>query len=251
MQGLTAVVINLDRAHERMARMQAELDRISLSFSRFSAIDGRAEWERIQQLVDIDRFQRHVGGGVMPGEIGCYLSHLEVWKIYQHSSIDALLILEDDVRFEANFIEAVRLAVANHASWDILKLNKIRAKQPVTQYRWGKWSVNAYLGPSTGMGAYLIKPSVIRKLLPDMLPITNPIDRELDLIHKHDLRVFGMEPFPSWVDDGGRSTITGNQFSDSLKYRWYKRLPCYTFRLSNLFKRITYLYRMKRLKATK
>ena len=247
MKRLQTVVINLDRAHERMAGMEKGLSEIDLPFNRFSAIDGKKQWDEVKKLVDFNQFQRHVGGGVMPGEIGCYLSHLAVWREYQNSTCDVLLVLEDDVCFGEDFIEALQLATEASRSWDILKLNKIRAKQPISQYRLGRWSVNAYLGPSTGMGAYLIKPSVIRRLLPNMLPITNPIDRELDLIHKHDIKMFGMEPFPSWVNDGGQSTITGSQFSESLKYSWYRRLPCYAFRFVNLARRLAYLYRKGRL----
>jgi len=94
MTRLQTVVINLDRAHERMAGMEKGLTEIDLPFNRFSAIDGKKQWDEVKKLVDFNQFQRQVGGGVMPGEIGIgyYLSHPAVWRAYQNATCDVLLV---------------------------------------------------------------------------------------------------------------------------------------------------------------
>jgi glycosyl transferase family 25 len=87
------------------------------------------------------------------------------------------------------------------------------------------------------------------RLLPVMLPVTRPIDHELDRIHVHDFRHFGLEPFPSHVDDGNESTITGVAFSAVKKFPWHRRLPLYALRWRNSFGKLAHLAARGRLRA--
>jgi len=68
-----------------------------------------------------------------------------------------------------------------------------------------------------------------------------PIDLELDRVHVHQLRRYGLEPFPSHVDDGNQSTITGQGFSGVKKYPWYRRMPTFKRRLVDLVRKQIYL----------
>ena len=145
--------------------------------------------------------------------------------------------------FHTNFIAALYYAATHQYKWDFLKLNKIRAKQPISQHVDGDWSINAYIGPATGFGAYLIKRSLAKRLAVQLLPIRRPIDHEMDRIFVHDFRHFGLEPFPSHVEDQGQSTITGDQFSGVKKFVWYKRLPVYYWRWKNLFSKLIYFWK--------
>lgn len=227
--------------------MTARLAALALDYTLFPAIDGRADWAQLSSLVTLPDFRQNVGREVLPGEIGCYLSHLEVWKAFLASPHDLALVLEDDVVFHDDFLAALETALRIRGAWDFLKLNKIRAKQPITQARAGQWVVNAYLGPATGSGAYLITRDLAARLLPDLLPITRPIDHELDRIHIYDFRHFGLEPFPSHVDDGNQSTITGQGFTEVRKFPWFLRLPNYALRLGRLVNKALYLLRKGRI----
>lgn len=240
---LSVWLINLDRADARRAAMQPRLAALGLDYRPFSAVDGRARWNELAPSVDIDAFERNAGRKVIPGEIGCYHSHLGVWRAFLETGAPVALVLEDDVVFHDDFLEALDAALRVRNHWDFLKLNKIRAKQPVRQGRVGRWSLNAYLGPATGFGAYLITSDLAGRLLPDMLPITRPIDHEADRIHRHRFRHLGLEPFPSHVEDGGDSTITGRGFAGVEKYVWYRRLPHYQMKFATLLQRFFYLLR--------
>lgn len=246
-QRLKVVLINLERSADRRATMQARLSAIPLGFEWLRGIDGKAKWTEIEQQLDQSAFDRNVGRPALPGEVGCYLSHLQAWQALLSSDAEVLLVLEDDVVFHEDFMTALGLALAHRDAWDFLKLNHIRAKQPIRQRAVGPYSLNAYLGPATGLGAYLIQRHTIENLLPRMLPIRRPIDHELDRIHEHDFRHYGLEPFPSHVDDGDVSTITGRAFADVRKRPWYARLPSYGGRLATLIGKLLYLHRHRRL----
>ena len=221
--------------------MHAQLQKFGIPYHLHEATNGKEEWHNLVRYLNELAFTANVGRPVLQGEIGCYHSHLSVWKDFLTTDSDAALIMEDDVVFHDDFLDGISAAVAMYDEWDFLKLNKIRAKQPITQVLFEKWRLNSYLGPATGLGAYLIKKDVALRLQGEMLPITRPIDHELDRIHIHKFRHIGLEPFPSHVDDGGDSTITGTNYKNVKKFKWYKRLAVYWLRTKNLFGKIFYL----------
>ena len=244
---LEITLINLDQSDQRRAKMVDSLAELGLTFSRFSAVDGRAEFARLSGTCARHKFERNVGRSVLPGELGVYHSHLTVWREFLKTGKELLLVLEDDVVFHSDFVPVLTLAIEHGTDWDFLKLNKIRAKQPIRQKKLGAYNLNAYLGPATGLGAYLIKRETIERLLPNMLPIRRPIDHELDRIFTHDFRHFGIEPFPSHVNDEGTSTITGKDFSNVKKKPAWQRLPSLVLRLVTTVRKLIYLLRKRRI----
>ncbi len=236
-------LINLERSEKRRATMQNRLDALGLQHHWFRARDGRTDWEQLAGSVDIPAFERNTGRKVMKAEIGTYHSHLGVWQAFLKTDQDVALILEDDVVFHDDFVDAANAALAQKDRWDFLKLNKIRAQYPTQRGKIGSYMLNAYVGSATGLGAYLITRALAERLLPRMLPITRPIDHELDRIFVHRFRHYGLEPFPSHVDDGNESTITGTGFAEVRKFPKWKRLPNYLLRLRNLVGKWWYLQR--------
>lgn len=236
-------LINLDRATERMARMDAQLSRMDLPYTRVSGVDGKARADELLRTVDVPAFERNTGRHVLPGDIGCYHSHVEVWKLFLDSGKPVALILEDDVVFHDDFLEALDTALAAADRWDIVRFNCIRAKLPITQARLGSYRLNAYVGPYTGNAAYLIHRDVGARLIADLWPLSQPLDHELNRFFLHDYRLFGLEPWSSHPDDGGVSTITGTGFGLVKKFKWYRRLPHYGLKAANYFRRFLWLAR--------
>lgn len=247
--GLAVFLINLPRSADRRRTMEARLAGIGLPFTLVPGVDGRAEWDRIRPTVDMAGFSRQTGRDITPGDAGCYHAHLDVWRRFLATDAAVALILEDDVVFHPEFRDALAEALRVRAHWDYLQLNAIRAKQPVRQAYAGEWQLKAYLGPATGTGAYLITRALAEALLPRMLPIRRPIDHELDRSHLHRFRHLGLEPFPSHVDDGGDSTITGPTAAGDTKRVWYRRLPSYGVRLMNTFGKLAHMVRTGAIRA--
>jgi glycosyl transferase, family 25 len=245
--GLMVLLINLPRSTQRLAVMQARLQALGLGYEVLEAVDGRARWPELVATVDVRAFERHVGRDVLPGEIGCYHSHLQAWQRFLASDAQTLLVLEDDMAFADDFLAALHIALQGVAHWDMLKLAKIRAKQPVCQGFLGPYRLNAYVGPATGTGAYLATRQCIGHLLPRFLPIKAPIDRELELVHRHRYRHFGLEPFPCQPQDHGQSTITGMNFSGVKRYPLRRRWTKYAEQSRNLLQRMVYLALQGRL----
>ena len=244
-------LINLPSAHERRRKMQKQLSALRISYTLFAGIDGNAESERLLKTVDKQAFERNMGRKILMGGIGCYHSHLAVWQKFLETQKPFALIMEDDVVFHDDFLSAIELGLSGSEHWDFLKLNRIRAKLPVSQGNIGSYKLNAYIGSATGTGAYLIKRETAKLLLSRMLPVTRATDHEINRFFHHNFRLRGLEPFPSHVDDGNVSLITGTDFGDVVKFPKYKRLPHYRLKAGNYFRRIAHLAKHRELNPKK
>ncbi|TGD41349.1 glycosyltransferase family 25 protein [Pseudotabrizicola sediminis] len=236
-------LINLPTDVGRRSAMEHQLTKLGLSWQLFPAIDGRARRDELLKGADEAAYQRNMGMSLLPGKLGVYASHLAVWEAFIASDHDVAMILEDDVVFHDDFLEALATALAGREHWDLVRFNAIRAKLPVTQGTLGNYRLNAYVGPFTGNACYLIKKDVARKLVSELWPQTRALDHELNRFFVHDYRQRGLEPFASHPDDQNVSTITGVGFAKVKKFKWYRRLPHYQLKAVNYLRRFFYLVR--------
>lgn len=86
---MQVLIINLDRARERLAFQQAQMRALGLSFTRIAALDadhlpdlGEAYWNGWERPI-------------RPAERACLLSHRHIWETIA-AGADPVLVLEDD-----------------------------------------------------------------------------------------------------------------------------------------------------------
>jgi glycosyl transferase, family 25 len=234
-------LINLQRDTQRLASMHEQLTSLGLPYQRFEAVDGKARLDQLLTRVDVQAYERNMGSRVLPGKMGCYASHVEVWALLAQSHYDVALILEDDVVFHDDFANSLSIAIRAKQHWDTIRFNCIRAKLPISQGQLGPYKLNAYAGPFTGNAAYLVHRTVAQRILPNLWPQTRAFDHELNRFFHHEFRQMGLEPFSSHVDDGNVSSITGVGFSSRTKLKWFQRLPHYSLKIANYFRRFAWL----------
>ena len=84
-KALRFFVINLDRSTERWHEIAQSAADIGVDVTRVPGTDGAAipvaEWRD----VDHDRFRRSHGRIILPGEYGCYRSHLAALQAVKRS----------------------------------------------------------------------------------------------------------------------------------------------------------------------
>jgi glycosyl transferase family 25 len=195
------VVINLDRDFARLAHMRTQLDRLGLTFERFAALQGEALPARLRG---------YFSGctSLSPGEIGCYASHLAIWRRIAEGDIAApVLVLEDDVGLPDNlpFVLSA-LAGALPARWDIVRLSNPTKRMTRTVAALGGYELVRYSHVPTSTGAYLINASGARKLLASRGRRV-PLDHDLRRVWAWNLGTFGIAPAPIKADVLGASSI--------------------------------------------
>lgn len=101
-------VINLDRNEGRLAAVSKRLAERGIAFERFPAVDGRvlglAEKQRCYSAVWTSLVRGH---GLLPGELGCTLSHLRVYRKMVEERLGMACVMEDDAFPEPGFYNAL------------------------------------------------------------------------------------------------------------------------------------------------
>ena len=100
-------IINLERAKDRLNKVVNELKKLGgpfLNYNIFKAIDGKTiKDDEINKLLTLDaQYSYYINAFNYDqirskGEVGCYLSHLGVWKDMVKNNYNNVIILEDDV----------------------------------------------------------------------------------------------------------------------------------------------------------
>src|SRR5262245_6279455 len=122
-QRLQTWVINLDRAPERLQRIGTQLDRLGIAWQRLPAVDARALSPAQRAQLDEPAYRRLHGKDPVLGEVGCYLSHLEVMRRFLAGDAEFALVFEDDALLRDS-LPAVLAGLQAHAGrWDMVKLS--------------------------------------------------------------------------------------------------------------------------------
>jgi glycosyl transferase family 25 len=209
-------LINLRRDGARLARMSAQLSRLGLDFERLEAIHGLDMPGWLQPY--FFNADGKVASRLLPGEIGCYASHLVACATVAQRGVPAL-VLEDDLEISDGFTDLLRSFSSLPAGWDIVRLSNphkracIRVSGLTDRYSLVKFS---RVPPSTG--AYLLSPTGARKFLGWKLLRTLPVDQDLRRTWDCGLRTYGVFPQPVLADIGA-STIDAMQMRSRQKLR--------------------------------
>lgn len=116
-------VINLERDVEKKHHMQSILDGLTSNYEMFPAIDGSAlDSETKDSFCNQASALRVMGRRLSNGEIGCALSHSEIYKKIITENIERALILEDDVIIDFGFNQIIGNVAKLPQDWDCVLL---------------------------------------------------------------------------------------------------------------------------------
>jgi glycosyl transferase, family 25 len=175
---MKAYVINVEHSRERMAHMTSVLSILDIAFERFDAIYGAR--------IDEHPLARIVGqNGYRPlglGEVGCLLSHIEVWRLVAAGSDEFAAIFEDDVFLDSRLPLLLQGPQLFPPGADVVKLD--------THSRPTYLAHREYPGPESlrfrrlrsrhyGSAAYILSRSAARRLLERPALFNTPVDAAL------------------------------------------------------------------------
>ena len=241
MDELRTWVINLDRAPERLQRITTQLERLGIAWTRHPAVDGRTLTPEQRAALDEPAFHRKHGMTPVAGELGCYLSHVEVMREFVGSPASFALILEDDVLLHDSLPAVLKGLVANPDRWDMVKLSAVHSGTPVPVLELAPgYQLAVMLSRCTGSSAYVINRRAARAYLDGLLPMSLPVDQVIDKGWQFGIKVRMVTPTPCTHDDRIATTILGVSATVSRKFHWTKRLPTYAYRVGNELRRGAY-----------
>ncbi len=127
-----AFILHLTRARGRRENAHALLKNCGLPGEIWAAVDGKAlEPEDLTSEVATQLFLPTYPFALKPGEIGCFMSHRQIWAEIVRRDLDHALVLEDDVSLDADvFPKALALAARNVATYGYVQLQNRPAGGP-------------------------------------------------------------------------------------------------------------------------
>jgi len=191
-------LINMDKNKERLANFVEQYMLSDLKykqFNRMSAVDGKSlvideyvTQQALQEIKDLDRKgYRTKHYQLSRGAIGCYLSHLNVYKKVMQGDAEYALIFEDDAMLDSNIFSKLNKSLSTIPNdWDMLLLGCYCIVCD-------KYEKYYDLDRFFFMHAYIIKKSSAKLVFEelDKKRISQQIDSELsDMINNGKLRIY-------------------------------------------------------------
>jgi len=245
MNGLQTWVINLDRAPERLVRIDAQMRALRLPYTRLPAVDARRLTPAQRALLDEPAYRRKHGMTPVPGELGCYLSHVAVMRAFLASKAEFAMVLEDDVLLHDSLPAVLQGLMVHAERWDAVKLSAVHRGTPVRVLEVAPGHFLAVmLSRCTAASAYLVNRRAAAAYLREpggLLPMQLPFDHVYDQGWRFGLKVRLVTPTPCAHDEDISSTIGATSHTNrSRKFHWSRRLPTYAYRLGNELRRLWY-----------
>ncbi|RVE75618.1 hypothetical protein OJAV_G00000490 [Oryzias javanicus] len=242
-------MINLVRRTDRRERMLRSLYEQEISCKVVAAVDGKA-----LNVSDIESLgirmlpgykDPYHGRPLTKGELGCFLSHYNIWKEIVDRGLKTSLVLEDDLRFEVFFkrrLQALLQEVTTHQlDWDLIYIGRKRMQvdhpeksvpniHNLVEADYSYWTL-AYILSIRG-AQKLLRAEPLRKMLPvdEFLPVMydkHPVSEYMQHFEKRDLHAFSAEPLlvypthytgePGYISDTETSVVWDNE---TLKTDW-------------------------------
>lgn len=235
---LLTLVINLDRSPHRLAQIAGQLEDISWSWERLSAADGRKLSMDDGSLVDVKAFCHRHGKMPLPGEVGCYLSHVWAMRRFLETDKEFVLIMEDDLRLGPDLPKVVESLIDCADQWDMVMLSGIHSgsKLPVMSLQ-KPYRLSVSLIRYAGASCYLLNRQAAKTYVRGLLPMRLPYDHEYDRAWAWGLRCRTVMPAPCRhsFEDGSDLHPPGVIRNN---FHWTKRLGTYSWRLRTDLRRI-------------
>ncbi|WP_299868586.1 glycosyltransferase family 25 protein [uncultured Hoeflea sp.] len=182
-------VINLARSTARMKILDESASGSSVTLTRIEAVDGRTVPQSEWVDVDVAKFQRHNGRELLPGEYGCYRSHIRALEAFLESNQPYGIVLEDDVRLDDRFLGRVEAMIEAVADFDVIKLMNHRAVGFVHLLSTEKGDAlgRTCFGPQGSAAAYLVSRDGAQKMLQQLRVMDLPWDVAMERYWRIDL----------------------------------------------------------------
>jgi GR25 family glycosyltransferase involved in LPS biosynthesis len=228
MPAIPIFVLSLQRAADRRVSICRHLDNLGLAYELMDAVDG-------EQLSFEDRNRLSVyESKVYPGELGCYISHINALERIVTSAVPFALVLEDDARLNPKLAPFLKSGNINfNADYCMLDCRAPRNKKALyydadTAHLMAPdfpvYELNE--GPA-GTHAYLISQTGAQRRLKCAYPMRQPIDC-YDKLEYRPSFLACVRPKGAYASEHTQLSLIMNiRHSPPIRLRWLRRFHAY------------------------
>ena len=218
-------IISLDKNKERQDYLKKEVYPKLTNYFKCAAFDAELddanEILKDNKIFLTDTFYDKCS----EGQLGCFLSHFQLWKYIIKSNLDLAIILEDDVKIYNNFNKIIDTVYENlPVKFDYVHLFIHPDKQNI-QYLEGKDGDIIPAEDNFGTVAYIVSLRGAKRLvkLTELLKIQAPVDRQINFCIQHNFLKAFMIKKPFLLTQGEimpNRSIYENSFKSTI---WYSK----------------------------
>lgn len=197
-----AYLINIAANTERLRNSEAQFVSLGIQFERINAVDGKTLSEKdIESVYDAKTNWYRARSPLVASEIGCYLSHIEVWKKIIKGNSEGAFIFEDDFQASDDLGIVMELLSKNDSNWEMVKLFSLNvdpkciARRPLGP---NHIIATPYKVPNCTIG-YGLRKSAAQRLLDCSIPFFRPVDEDHKFFWETGLHVALVLPPPVTV----------------------------------------------------
>ena len=206
--------------------MENEFHRLNISAKRLDATWWKTvPTDEANALYSIDLNKEQYYKPLSNGEKGCYTSHIRAWKILLESDAEKIVVLEDDISLNDEFIKILDAIDKSDQEWDMIKLigrernEKIKSSENLL----GTKKLIRYNKIPSCTTGYVLSRSGAKKLISSRIPFGRPIDIDLRFFWENDLKILGVHPAAiSLADSSTQSSIWTTREKNSFRERMKK-----------------------------
>uniref|UniRef100_A0A8C1ERJ6 procollagen galactosyltransferase n=1 Tax=Cyprinus carpio carpio TaxID=630221 RepID=A0A8C1ERJ6_CYPCA len=236
-------MINLLRRSDRRERMLRTLYEQEIACKITAAVDGKALNASQIKAMGIQMLPGYSdpyhGRPLTKGELGCFLSHYNIWTEIVDRGLEASLVIEDDLRFEVFFKRRLQNLMeeieSQRLDWDLIYIGRKRMQvdrpeksvpriHNLVEADYSYWTLGYMISLSGAQK--LLRAEPLRKMLPvdEFLPVMynkHPIEDYMSHFERRDLKAFSAEPllvYPThytgdagYISDTETSSIWDNE----------------------------------------
>ena len=208
-------VISLVRETARRENIKQRLTALGANYEFFNAVDGKA----LQPSQYTHRMQtRHhflkEGFEMTSGEIGCFMSHHNLWQKIADGKNEYALVLEDDAVWDNDFADVINQVLTCKWHWEVVLLSEYTsttAGRVLCNLGDNRQLIRRHRRAFTA-AAYLISRTGAAKLCDYCQTIRAPLDWMFPEFWKHNAAFHCVLPAPA-KQSGAASAIGNERFT--------------------------------------
>lgn len=231
-------VINLDGSTDRWEQVSSSARHLDIR--RVPGVSGksipRAEWRHVAPL----RFELSHGRVILPGEYGCYQSHLRALETVCDEGLPSAIIAEDDVLLSPDLPQRAA-ALLEASAADVMKLVNHRVRSFVRRgvSAGGDEFGRCMHGPMGSAACYAVSNRGARRLIEHLRTMWLPWDIALERGWDTGATTFTtLRPLVRIAREGHQSTVAKRYGISKLPA--LQRLPAAAFRAEDYLRRAAY-----------
>ena len=241
-------IINLKKNIERKKHMEVLCAKYNFRPIFVDAVDGeKLTKEQRDKCYSKNKAISHLGRELSNSEIGCALSHISIYKRIIKNNMEMAIILEDDVVFNENLLEVLRLTYKYPSNWDLILLGHYsyqalpkNSSLQASFWQRHKLTNKHFVGrPAVhcwGTHGYIINVKGAKKLLSELKYIYLPIDGYTGNDKFTNLYTLTPSAVNDCTEHSHLSNINNREDVQKKKFRFYEVIKkILEFLLGNLY----------------